>query len=272
MNKKEKQFVNEVLAYYRENGRQTLPWRQTHDPYKIFVSEIMLQQTQVERVIPKYNAFIEHFPTVTALAEASLAAVLILWQGLGYNRRAKYLHECAKQVVKMHGGLFPSSESDLRALPGVGAYTAGAIMAFAYNVGLPIVETNIRTVYIHHFFRNKSDVHDREIMVLLKQTLPEQNARAWYYALMDYGSHLKRSGHNKGTSSSQYKKQATFAGSNRQLRGTIVRLLTQEIRCTKQFLYKNMGDFTPSKINEQLLRLGMDGLIVKNGRTYQLAT
>jgi len=174
MNKKERAFVEMLWGWYRAQGRHGLPWRHTHDPYAILVSEVMLQQTQVERVIPKYTAFIARFPAVSKLAEAPLADVLILWQGLGYNRRAKYLHECAKSIVREYGGKFPKSEVELRSLPGVGAYTAGAVGAFAFDEGVPIIETNIRTVFIHHFFNNRDVVSDAEVLQIVKRTLPNE--------------------------------------------------------------------------------------------------
>ena len=147
-----KKFKDTVWKYYREHGRSDLPWRKTTDPYRILVSEVMLQQTQVERVIPYYTRFLKKFPTVRALAKAPLSQVLIAWQGLGYNRRAKMLHEAAKEVVRGHGGLFPRTALELEKLPGVGPYTAHAVAAFAYNEDGICIETNIRTAVTHHFF------------------------------------------------------------------------------------------------------------------------
>ena len=113
------QFRRVVYSYYKREGRHTLPWRQTHDPYRVMVSELMLQQTQVPRVVPKYEAFIKRFPTIQSLARAELGSVLKLWQGLGYNRRAKMLHEAARAIVSHHHGVFPHTKEELLALPGV---------------------------------------------------------------------------------------------------------------------------------------------------------
>lgn len=166
-----------VLDYYTQHGRHDLPWRQpeadgSFDPYKILVSELMLQQTQVSRVIPKYEQFLELFPTVQDVATSSLAAILTAWSGLGYNRRAKYLHLAAKQIVHDFGGELPHDVDELIKLPGVGPNTAGAIAAYAFNQPVTFVETNIRTVYIYHFFHDQSDVPDSAILKLLIQTLP----------------------------------------------------------------------------------------------------
>ena len=122
-----------VWAFFRANGRHDLPWRKNHDPYHVWISEIMLQQTQVPRVLEKYVQFMELFPTVQKLSKAPLGDVLRAWQGLGYNRRAKMLHACAQEIVRMQNGVFPSNTSALRSLPGIGPYTASAIQAFAFN-------------------------------------------------------------------------------------------------------------------------------------------
>ena len=145
-------FRKIVLCHYKKHGRHHLPWRKTKNPYRILVSEIMLQQTPVDRVLPKYQEFLKQFPSIKKLAAASLGDVLRAWQGLGYNRRAKYLHQCAAVIIYDNGGIWPRTVNELQALPGIGPYTAGAVMAFAYNQPIPIIETNIRTVYLHHFF------------------------------------------------------------------------------------------------------------------------
>jgi A/G-specific adenine glycosylase len=225
MNAREKKFITTVQQFYTEHGRHTLPWRKTHNPYRILVSEIMLQQTQVERVIPKYQNFLKLFPTVEVLAAASLGQVLVAWQGLGYNRRAKMLHACAQVVVNDLGGIWPKTHSGLLALPGVGPYTASAVLAFAFNVPTPLIETNVRTVYIHHFFPNETNVLDSALLPIIERTLDKENPRIWYASLMDYGSYLKATVGNKSRASKHHVKQSTFAGSNRQIRGAIIRLL-----------------------------------------------
>jgi A/G-specific adenine glycosylase len=261
-------FQKEVLKYYATHGRHNLPWRKTKNPYRILVSEIMLQQTQVDRVIPKYTAFIKAFPTVSSLAEASLKDVLTLWQGLGYNRRAKLLHQCAQAIVNNHGGKFPKTHAGLMALPGIGHYTAGAVMAFSYNKAVPIIETNIRTVIIHHYFKDKDEISDAEIMNIVVRTLPE-DVRIWYAALMDYGTHLKKTVGNVSRKSKSYTKQSTFKGSRRQLRGAIIRALTVDSHTKKALLLK-YPDFTSEQLDSELVALEKEGLITRGRNRYQL--
>lgn len=204
-----------------------MPWRRDTRPYYVLVSELMLQQTQVDRVVPKFVAFIERFPDEASLAAAPLADVLVLWQGLGYNRRAKYLHEAVKIVVQEWGGVWPSTPEELQKLPGVGRNTASALAAYAFNYPAEFIETNIRTVYIHHFFADTlTPVHDTQIEQLLAATLDRQQPRLWYWALMDYGAWLKRQGVRTNPRSHHYKKQSALRGSLREMRGVIVRRLS----------------------------------------------
>lgn len=184
----------------------------------------MLQQTQVERVIPFYQAFLKEFPSARALARAPLSKVLSVWQGLGYNRRAKMLQNAATEIVGKWKGRFPKMIEDIESLPGVGPYTARAVAAFAYNVDSSFVETNIRTVLIHHFFRTGT-VSDKELVPVLEAALPRGKAREWYSALMDYGSALKRAGQKTNARVKGYAKQKAFEGSARQARGAILRAL-----------------------------------------------
>lgn len=193
----------------------------------------MLQQTQVDRVIPFYKKFIKQFPTASRLAAAPLSEVLKSWQGLGYNRRAKMLHAAAKDLASI-GKLnfknsgkfnFPMLVAGLEKLPGVGPYTARAVAAFAYNQDVIVIETNIRTAIIHHFFPKKKKVSDIEIEKVLTLALPRGRSREWYSALMDYGAHLKHSGVSHNAKSKGYTKQSTFKGSLREVRGAIVRVL-----------------------------------------------
>jgi len=216
-----------VWKHYKNHGRHALPWREDHDPYRVLVSEVMLQQTQVERVIPYFTAWLAAFPEVRVLAKAPLGNVLRLWQGLGYNRRAKLLHETAKAVVKEHGGRFPKTREALERLPGIGPYTAGAVAAFAFNEDGVFVETNIRTAVTHHFFANKVQVGDEEVREVLARVLPKGRAREWYAALMDYGSFLKRSGVRLNARAKGYAKQKKFAGSDREARGAILKALVR---------------------------------------------
>lgn len=200
-----------------------MPWRTDTRPYYVLVSELMLQQTQVQRVLPKFAAFIAKFPDEMSLSHAPLAEVLHAWQGLGYNRRAKYLHDAARQIVHEHDGQFPRQEADLLRLPGVGKNTAGAILAYAYNQPVLFIETNVRTVYIHHFFADTFQVSDAQIRDKLAATLDHNNPRRFYQALMDYGTWLKQNGVKNNARSKHYKKQAPLRGSVREMRGEIIR-------------------------------------------------
>jgi A/G-specific adenine glycosylase len=272
MTVKERALIKKVQQHYAEHGRHDLPWRQTQDAYKILVSEVMLQQTQVDRVIPKYEVFMKRFPTVDTLAVAPLRDVLVLWQGLGYNRRAKALHECAKQVVERHKGVFPREEVLLRTLPGIGPYTARAVMAFAYGVALPLIETNVRTVYIHHFFPTATDVTDTELLPHIEATLDRGNPRDWYYALMDYGSYLKKTQGNNISKSKHFVRQSTFKGSDRQVRGAIVRYLGTVEQVSEAVLKKALASFDELKIDAQIEALLCEGMVIKIGRSYALPT
>lgn len=266
-------FRKIVTTHYRRHGRHTLPWRHTKSPYHILVSEVMLQQTQVERVLPKYEAFLKTFPTPASLAKAPLQAVLQHWVGLGYNRRAKFLKASAEAVVA-RGGVFPKTKVELENLPGIGPYTAGALLAFAYNQPVVIIETNIRTVYIHHYFKDSTEaVLDKDILKLVAATLPKDNTREWYYALMDYGSFLKKEFGSNNTRSKSYTKQSTFAGSDRQIRGAIVRTLTPlEKPLPLKKLYALLAAYDEARILLQLEKLITEGLIVKTKGGFKVAT
>jgi len=222
--------LEEFQKLLRQKGEElyrNMPWREDTRPYHVLVSELMLQQTQVSRVIPKFEAFIAAFPDEEALARASLPDMLKLWQGLGYNRRAKFLHEAAKMIMNEYDGIFPDNEKDLLKLPGVGNNTAGAILAYAFNRPSIFVETNVRTVYIHHFFNDRFDVDDKEIIILLEKTIDQKNPRRFYQNLMDYGSWLKANGVKNISASKHYKKQSPLKGSLREMRGEILRRITR---------------------------------------------
>lgn len=266
-----KLFVK-VASNYKQNARD-LPWRfpdpnGSFDPYKILVSEIMLQQTQVQRVTPKYQEFLKVFPDVHSLAQASLGDVLRLWSGLGYNRRAKFLWQAAQMVVTEHDGDFPAKQAELARLPGVGVNTAGAICVYAFNLPVVFIETNIRTVFIHHFFADRTDVCDTELKPLLEQALIEAQVqgvspREWYWALMDYGTHLKATVGNASRASKHYAKQSAFAGSKRQLRGMVLRELTDSAKTTQQ-LQEAIDDERLKTVLDDLLREGL--IVQRNGR------
>ena len=220
-----RRFRTLIYDYYRAYGRD-FPWRQGVTPYKVFLSEFMLQQTQVSRVEGYFRRFLESFPEVGTLASASLAEVLTLWQGLGYNRRAKHLWLAAREVADRYGGKLPEHEEELRSLPGIGPYTAAAIRAFAFNIPAVVIDTNIRRIFIHFFFPGAESVHDREIVPIVEATMDRQAPREWYYALMDYGAILSKWFPNPNRRSAHYAKQSPFENSNRQIRGKILRWLT----------------------------------------------
>ena len=270
MNRKEQIFVRTVREYYTEYGRHTLPWRKTHNPYRILVSEIMLQQTQVERVVPKYQAFLKMFPAVQTLAAASLGEVLRAWQGLGYNRRAKLLHVCAQTVVNELQGKWPRTHAGLVALPGVGPYTASAVLAFAFNIPTTLIETNVRTVYLHHFFPNETDVPDSVLIPVITRTLDTEHPRAWYAALMDYGNYLKSTVGSKSRASKHHVRQSVFTGSNRQIRGAIIRLLSTTSTATQKTVATELSTFALARITEQLAVLVREGMITKTKQRYAL--
>lgn len=220
------QDFQEIVWEQGQRLYREMPWRQDTQPYYVLVSELMLQQTQVERVMPKFEEFITHFPDVASLATASLSEVIGLWSGLGYNRRAKYLHEAAKRVVGAFEGDFPNSLPDLLSLPGVGPGTAGALMVYAYNQPCVFIETNVRTVYFYHFFASDVVISDTELRPLIENTLNREHPREFYWALMDYGSWLKRQGAGRLTQSRHYRKQTPLKGSVREVRGQILKALT----------------------------------------------
>lgn len=262
-------FRNLVLAYHEREGRHDLPWRKTRDAYRILVSEVMLQQTQAARVVPFYTAFLADFPTIEALAEAPLSKVLVRWQGLGYNRRAKMLHEAAKAIVRDHGGKMPNDVATLESLPGVGHYTARAVAAFAGNQDVVFVETNLRTAVIHHFFPGEEKVADSQVLEILAKALPKGDARRWYAALMDYGAHLKRSGVRVNARSTGYAKQSAFRGSDREARGAILKALAKGPQ-KPGYLRGVLGPDRVEQVRAQLTRLLSEGLIEKTGTTYRL--
>jgi A/G-specific adenine glycosylase len=224
-------FQDAVWEYYHAHGRHDLPWRifkpdSSLDPYAVVVSEMMLQQTQVQRVIPKFTAFLDRFPGWQPLSQATLADVVSAWSGLGYNRRAKFLWQTAAIVSANHQGQLPATSAELVALPGIGPNTAGAILAYAFNQPVAFIETNIRTVFIHHFFADETGIADMRIREIVAQTVPQYEARDWYWALMDYGTFLKQRVGNAARASVMYSKQSAFHGSRRQVRGQVLRLLT----------------------------------------------
>lgn len=260
-------FRRIVHGHYRRHGR-CLPWRETSDPYAVLVSEIMLQQTQVDRVSGKYGPFLATFPGFESLAAASLDAVLAVWQGLGYNRRALNLKRCAEAVVADHDGTLPSSIVELEKLPGIGHYTARAVAAFAFSVPSTFIETNIRAVFIHHFFYGKEKVHDREITPLIEVSLEHENPREWYYALMDYGAHLKKVHRNPSRHSAHHATQSPFRGSNRELRSMTLKVILENQGITIDEIMSYI-DRPQDAVLNSLKQMTAEGFIVRRkGRLY----
>lgn len=262
-------FLEVLWTHYAAAGRSGLPWRLpeadgSFDPYKILVSELMLQQTQVSRVIPKYEAFLSSFPTLKVLAGASLGEVLRAWQGLGYNRRAKFLWQAAQIVDNLNH--FPNTPEALVKLPGIGKNTAGAILAYAFNQPAPFVETNVRTVYIHHFFAERTEVSDKEILEVLGQTLDREHVREFYWALMDYGSHLKTKVGNVNKASKHYVKQSAFHGSRRQIRGQVLRVLGDGSKSATE-IARHIPD---ERLQAVLAELVAERLILQKQKHYSL--
>lgn len=271
MAKAYQEFYERLWGYYEAQGRHDLPWRQpeqdgTFDPYKIMVSEIMLQQTQVNRVIPKYHNFLEKFPNVQALAQAKLGDVLREWQGLGYNRRAKFLWQAAQMLIEQYNGVMPSDITKLVALPGIGKNTAGAIVAYAFNQPTIFIETNIRTVYIHYFFADTAGIDDKEILKLVSETLDTEQPRLFYWALMDYGTYLKQTQGNLNKLSNSYTKQSKFYGSKRQIRGAVIRALSKQPHTYEELL----NTVQDERLDTVLDDLEAESLIMKKAGIYTI--
>jgi A/G-specific adenine glycosylase len=261
-------FQKKVYDHYRTHGRD-LPWRRTKNPYRILVSEIMLQQTQAERVIEKYPEFLAAFPDFASLAGAPLPHLLRLWQGMGYNRRALLLRRLAQKVVSEHREKLPSDPKILIGLPGIGPYTAGAVMAFAFNKPVVFLDTNIRRVYINEFFADREKIRDGEIAPLLRQTLDMENPRRWYNALMDYGAMLKRTQGNANRRSAHYTRQSPFENSNRQVRGMILKLLVTESSFTTARIVAETG-VDAERVKKNLVDLEQEAFIEKKGCRYRI--
>ena len=258
-------FQQEVWSYYNSEGRHDLPWRKDISPYSIVISEVMLQQTQVSRVLIKYPEFMNQFPSFADLAVADLSTILIAWQGMGYNRRARFLQQLAIKVTSEFVGMLPSDPSELLALPGIGKATASSVAAFAFNVPTVFIETNIRRVFIHHFFPTSDEVNDRDIAPLVERTLDRERPREWYWALMDYGTYLSKHFVNANRKSRHYKKQSRFSGSVREARGIVLRLLLEGRSLSlAELLSRSLID--EGRLSVALELLTTEGFIKKTGR------
>ena len=257
-------FQSFVFSYYTKAGRHDMQWRHTEDPYLIAVSEVMLQQTQVPRVAQIFPRFIEQFPNAAALANAADADVLSAWQGMGYNRRALYLKRMCRTVVDEFAGVFPTLPADLEKLPGIGKATSCSIAAFAYNAPVVFIETNIRRVFIHFFFRGKETVDDAEILPLVKAALPPGRSREWYWALMDLGTDMKKAVGNPNRKSRQYVKQSAFEGSNRQVRGAVLKIMLQKGTASAEEL-STVSGYDTDAVSAVLSDMEKEGFFVSSG-------
>jgi A/G-specific adenine glycosylase len=244
-----------------------MPWRDNTEAYYVLVSELMLQQTQVDRVIPKFELFIHTFPTIEAIARAPLSEVLILWSGLGYNRRAKFLHAAAKKVMENFDGVIPDTYDALVTLPGIGPNTAGAILAYSFNQPVTFIETNVRTVYFYHFFEDQPLVTDKELRQVVEKTIDIEHPREWYWALMDYGSYLKKQGAGRIDKSSHYKKQPPLKGSLREVRGLILKALAKKAYSLDELRAELPMD---QRFNISVQALIAEGFIKQTGDLLQL--
>jgi A/G-specific adenine glycosylase len=261
-----------VRTFYREHGRD-FPWRHTFEPYDVLVSEMMLQQTQAPRVAQKYAAFLARFPDFKTLAAARQSDVLKEWQGLGYNRRALRLKRIAEIVVAEHGGVLPDEPRALCELPGIGWNTAAAICVYAFNRPVVYIETNIRRIVIHDFFPRTKEVTDAQVMPLVARVLDHRNPREWYWALMDYGANLPRIVENPNRRSAHYAKHTVFAGSNRELRGKLLRVLIEQKRAPLAVLASEL-DVPKRRAGLVVRELEQEGFVKASGKVagvYRIA-
>ena len=249
-------FKKTVLDFYSHSGR-SLPWRYKNnpDPWGVLVSEFMLQQTQVKRVIPYWERWMKLWPQPADLAAASLETVLKEWSGLGYNRRAKNLHACSAEITKTYNGIVPRLPEQLIKLPGIGPYTAGAIICFAWNMPAVFIETNIRSVLLHFFFFDKTGVKDAELIPFLQKCLDHDNPKLWYWALMDYGAELKKLTKNPGHKSAHYTKQSSFIGSKRQIRGVLIKILSTKGPQNANILRRQVKNTIPTLTDKEYFHI-----------------
>jgi A/G-specific adenine glycosylase len=236
-------FVERAWRMGDERRREGLPWRFVDDPYAVYVSEAMLQQTQVARVIKHWPRWMAAFPTIDALAAADPSEVLARWQGLGYNRRALAMKKTAEICAQCYSGAMPRSLDELQALPGIGPATAAGIMAFAYRAPSVYIETNVRAVFIHEFFADaEGTVSDRQLFPLVERTCSVDDPRGWYYALLDYGCYLKQSVVNPSRKSAHYSRQSAFEGSRRQKRAFILREVLGRVNADRDDVKRTLDE------------------------------
>jgi len=256
-------FQQKILSWYKKNKRD-LPWRKTTDPYKILVSEVMLQQTQVDRVIRYYERFLEHYPDIHSLANADKITLLKLWSGLGYNNRVLRLQKLSQKLVEEKKTSLPPEEEALISLPGIGPYTAHAVLAFAFNKAVPVMDTNIRRVLIHEF-KLKEDISMEDLKQLAMSCIPAKKSCIWHNALMDYGATFLTA---RKTGIKPLSKQSKFEGSTRQIRGYIVKCLLKEKKVSISSLQKK---FNQQQAENVLSKLVKEGLVKKSGGFIEFA-
>lgn len=247
-----------LFAWYRRHGQHDFIWRKYSTPYRVLVAEVMLQQTQVSRVEPKYRVFLRRYPNIRALAQAHTRELLALWSGLGYNRRALHLRECARAIVQWYGGRIPSDQTILWQLPGVGPYTAAAINVFARNFDTVCIDVNVRRVLTHEF-KLPHDLSHHALEVVALQVLPSGRAREWHSALMDYGRMVATSRHT-GVKS-RGKKPGVYVGSSRYYRGKIIGMLLQRKRLSFRAVVDTLH-ITEAEIKKITRQMQRDGLVV----------
>jgi A/G-specific adenine glycosylase len=263
-------FLQTILGFYEGHGRQFI-WRETSDPYRILLSEVMLQQTQTSRVIPKYELFLSLWPTLKDLAGVALDELLYHWKGLGYNRRALNLRRSAIASREWDWNL-PTKQTELLSLPGVGKATAAAIGAFSYRERTIYLETNIRRVLLHCFYPDQEGVKDKELELLLGRLVQlVEDPKAWYYALMDFGVLLKHLLPNANTRSAHYTKQAKFENSNRQIRGQLIHLLSDTGAKEQQQVTTLLSHFEEERVLYCLGQLEKEGFVEETEGTYRIA-
>lgn len=271
------QNVSKKIWQWYKTHPVHLPWRTTRDPYAILVSEVMLQQTQIPRVLMKYPLFLKRFPTIKHLARANLSSVLLAWRGMGYNRRALYLKKTAEEIQKKYAGNLPSDEASLRSLPGIGPYTARAIRCFAFGLCEPFIETNIRRVIIHEFFPDGNKVSDTVILEVLAAIQPKTKTREWYYALMDYGRDALKGTPNANRRSKHYTKQSRFEGSMRYIRAKIISYLIANKKATAEELFLSLKEdrhleiLSQEDISRAYTTLLKEGLVRQSGNFFRIS-
>jgi A/G-specific adenine glycosylase len=261
--KDKEKFQKKILQFYQDHKRN-LPWRKTTDPYNILLSEFMLQQTQVSRVIDYYIHWVDNWPTIERLAKEEYKNVLHAWMGLGYNRRAMYIHNTAKVIVDEFNGDVLTAVKHYEKLPGIGLYTSKAIQIFADNADIATVDTNIRRIFISEFGLDEA-ISDKDLFTLAKQCIPQGKSRDWHNALMDYGALYLTS---RKTGIKPKTQQSSFQGSDRQIRGKILRLLLKEDH-SKYQLQKELT-IESKRLSKILTKMLNEKTVSKTNKIYHV--